>query len=427
MKHEEQYLLILNEELKKAMGCTEPIAISYLSSILKDLLDKLPSKIDIFVSGNILKNVKSVVVPNTNGLRGIKAAVAIGVIAGNKDLKLECISKVSAKDIENTLSYMERCKININPSTDNYIFDIHIFMYEGENVVEGRIIDNHTNIVYLRKNNEIMIEKEISYHNSNLNLSNRDVLNVEEILDFANNVEINKVKYLIEEQIRCNMLIAQTGLNGNYGANIGKTLLKHFPNDISIKARAYAAAASDARMSGCDLPVVINSGSGNQGITCSIPVIIYAEHLMVNNEKLIRALVLSNLLTTHIKSGIGRLSAFCGVVAAGCAAGAGIAYLYDGDLAMISHTIVNSLAIVSGIICDGAKSSCAGKISTSIEAGILGFKLYQEGNQFYSGEGIITKGVDNTIKNIGILASQGMAQTDKEIINLMLKKDTNNN
>ena len=216
------------------------------------------------------------------------------------------------------------------------------------------------------------------------------------------------------------MKIAETGLKNSYGANIGKTLLASFPNDVSIKAKAYASAASDARMSGCELPVVINSGSGNQGITCSIPVIIYAQELNVAHEKLIRALVLSNLLTTHIKTGIGRLSAFCGAVAAGCASGAAISYLYGGNLKMISHTLVNSLAIVSGIICDGAKPSCAAKIASSIDAGIMGFKLYQNGNQFYSGDGIVTKGVENTIKNVGVVASQGMLETDKEIINLML-------
>ena len=244
------------------------------------------------------------------------------------------------------------------------------------------------------------------------------------IYDFAEKVDIEKIEYLIEEQISCNMKIAKAGLENNFGANIGQTLLKTYPNDVSIKAKAYAAAASDARMNGCELPVVINNGSGNQGITCSVPVIIYAEELKVSHEKLIRALILSNLLNTHIKSGIGRLSAFCGAVAAGCAAGAAIAYLHGGDLKMVSHTIVNSLAIVSGIICDGAKASCAGKIASSIDAGILGFKLYEEGNQFYSGEGIVTKGGDNTIKNVGILASRGMAETDKEIINLMLKNDS---
>lgn len=420
MKYKNEYLNILKEELKKAMGCTEPIAISYLSSVLKDLLNNLPDKVEIFVSGNILKNVKSVVVPNTNGLRGIKAASAIGIVAGNKDLKLECLSKVTEIDRKKCIEYLNNSDISVKAADGGFIFDIHILMYKDKDVVEGRIVDNHTNIVYLRKNDEIFINRDLSNSIKVNDLEDHNLLNVKDIFEFATNIDLKEVESLIEEQIKCNMSIAQAGLNSNYGANIGNTLLKSYPNDVATKARAYAAAASDARMNGCELPVVINSGSGNQGITCSIPVIIYAEELKVEKEKLYRGLVLSNLLTTHIKKGIGRLSAFCGVVAAGCAAGGAIAYLHGGDLEMVSHTIVNSLAIISGIICDGAKASCAGKIASAVDAGILGFKLYQNGNEFYSGEGIVTKGVDNTIRNVGLVASLGMVETDKEIIHLML-------
>lgn len=423
MRYEKEYLNILKEELRKAMGCTEPIAISYLSAYLKDLLGYIPEIVEVYVSGNILKNVKSVVVPNTNGMRGIRAAVAIGIIGGKKDLKLECLSKVSEEDILKCKEYLNKSSINVYNKDKGFIFDINIIMKYKDEVVEGRIIDNHINIVYLRKNNNILLEKPIHDERKLSNLTDHSVLNVSDIYDFSNEIELNKVEDLIKEQIECNMLIAEVGLRENYGANIGKTLLKAYPNDISIKAKAYAAAASDARMNGCELPVVINSGSGNQGITCSVPVIVYARELKIEEEKLIRALVLSNLLTAHIKSGIGRLSAFCGAVAAGCAAGASIAYLLGNGLKVISHTIVNSLAIVSGIICDGAKASCAAKIASSIDAGILGFKLYEEGNQFYSGEGIVTKGVDNTIRNVGIIAKNGMLETDKEIINLMLKND----
>lgn len=421
MEYEKQYLSILQEELKKAMGCTEPIAVSYLSATLKELLGTNPCRIDVHVSGNILKNVKSVVVPNTNGMRGIKSAVGIGVVAGNKDLKLECLSKVTTEDIARCKEFLKSTKINVYNKNANFIFDIDIIMYTETDFVEGRIVDNHTNIVYLRKNNDVLLEQTLENKQEVSNLTDHKVLNVADIYEFVENIEISKVDALINEQIECNMRIAKAGLESKYGANIGKTLLKTYPNDISTKAKAYAAAASDARMNGCELPVVINSGSGNQGITCSVPVIVYAEELKVEKEKLIRALVLSNLLTAHIKTGIGRLSAFCGAVAAGCAAGASIAYLHKGDLKMVSHTIVNSLAIVSGIICDGAKASCAAKIASSVDAGILGFKLYQEGNQFYSGEGIVTSGVDNTIHNVGVLATQGMAETDKEIINIMLR------
>lgn len=423
MKIKREYLNILKEELTKAMGCTEPIAISYLSAYLKDILNERPDTIDIYVSGNILKNVKSVVVPNTNGMRGIKVAIAIGIVAGKKELKLECISKATELDIEECKKYLENVNINIYKKESSFVFDIHMIMSKGDQVVEGRIVDNHINIVYLRKNNEIILNQNLDNVKTVSNLTNHAILNVSDIFDFANEIELEEVSELIKEQIKCNMIIAETGLNKNYGANIGKTLLKTYPNDISMKAKAYAAAASDARMNGCELPVVINSGSGNQGITCSVPVIVYAKELKVKEEKLIRALVLSNLLTAHIKTGIGRLSAFCGAVAAGCAAGASIAYLYGYGLDEISHTIVNSLAIVSGIICDGAKASCAAKIASSVDAGILGFKLYLEGNQFYSGEGIVTKGVDNTIRNVGLIARNGMAETDKEIISLMLKTE----
>ena len=421
MKYENQYLEILKEELKKAMGCTEPIAISYLACTARDLLDEKPESVDIYVSGNILKNVKSVVVPNTNGMRGIKAATAIGIVAGVKELKLECLSKIKDSEIEQCKNFLENVPITILASNSNFAFDIHLFLKSKNNEVEARIVDNHVNIVYLRKNSEIIVNKDISSAQTVSNLTDHSILSVEEIYNFANKIELDKIRDLMEQQINCNMQIAKSGLEKKYGANIGSTLLKAYPNDILTKAKAYASAASDARMNGCELPVVINSGSGNQGITCSIPVIVYADELGVSYEKKIRALVLSNLLTTHIKTGIGRLSAFCGAVAAGCAAGAAISYLYGGDLKMISHTIVNGLAISSGIICDGAKASCAAKIAISIEAGILGFKLYENGNQFYSGDGIVTKGVDNTIRNVGLVASEGMVQTDKEIINLMLK------
>lgn len=421
MKYKNQYLTILQEELKKAMGCTEPIAISYLSSKLKSLLEEDVTKVDVYVSGNILKNVKSVVVPNTNGLRGISAAASIGIVAGRPELKLECLSKVTNDDIKKASELLDKKIITVYNNDSNFIFDISITLIGTNNTVKGRIVDNHTNIVYLEKNGEILLNQSLEIKDEVSNLTDRSVLNVSDIYDFACKIEIGEVEQLIREQITCNMAIAEVGLQKDYGANIGKTLLKNYPNDLSIKAKAYAAAASDARMSGCELPVVINSGSGNQGITCSIPVIIYAQELKVSDEKLIRALVLSNLLTAYIKTGIGRLSAFCGAVVAGCAAGASIAYLYDGDLNMISHTLVNSLAIVSGIICDGAKASCAAKIASSVDAGILGYKLYCDGNEFYGGDGIVTKGVDNTIRNIGIIASHGMSETDKEIINLMLK------
>lgn len=420
MRYEKEYINILHEELRPAMGCTEPIAIAYAASIARDTLGCLPDRVEIFVSGNILKNVKSVVVPNTNGLRGIKAAVSIGLVAGDRKLELECISNVTKEDRLACIDFINKDCISLNQSTSDFIFDIHLFIYKDNNTVEVRIVDNHINVVYLRKNDLVIIEREIFDAKKISELTDRTILSVEEIYNFAEKVDLNLVKDIIELQIENNMAIALEGLKNYYGANIGKTLLATYPNDVITKAKAYAAAGSDARMNGCELPVIINSGSGNQGLTCSIPVIVYADELGVSYEKKIRALVLSNLLTTHIKTGIGRLSAYCGAVAAGCAAGAAISYLHGGDLKMISHTIVNSLAIVSGIICDGAKASCAAKIASSVDAGILGYKLYKEGNQFYAGDGIVVKGVENTIKSVGLLASEGMVETDKEIIKLML-------
>ncbi len=421
MRYEEEYIQILQEELKKAMGCTEPIAISYLACTAKNLLGRMPEKVKIYVSGNILKNVKSVVVPNTGGLRGIKAAVAIGMIGGEEDSRLECLCHITAENKKNCIEFLKDADIEVLASDSGFIFDIHIFMWSGEDEVEARIVDNHTNLVLLRKNDSYKINKKTDHVKRISDLTDHKVLNARGIYEFANEVDFQKLKNLLDEQIQCNMAIAEAGLKHSFGANIGSTILKCYPADISTRAKAYAAAASDARMNGCELPVVINSGSGNQGITCSIPVIVYAKELKCSEEKLYRALILSNLLTIHIKTGIGRLSAFCGAVAAGCAAGAAIAYLYEESFEIISNTLVNSLAIVSGIICDGAKASCAAKIGASVDAGILGYQLCKEGNPFHSGDGIVPKSVEEMIHNIGELASLGMAETDKEIIHLMLE------
>ena len=420
MKYENEYIKILEEELKPAMGCTEPIAIAYAASIAKKYLNAPITKADIYVSGNIVKNVKSVIVPNTNGLRGIEAACAIGLIAGKSDLELECISKVNQDEIEKCKELLLKKIIKKDLSESDYIFDIHLFAYSNDNVCEVRIVDYHTNVVLVRYNNEVIFKKEI-VGTKKSDLTDRSLLNVEDIYNFALNVDINKIKGILDYQIKCNMEIAIEGLNNDYGANVGKTILKHESESIKTKAKAYAAAGSDARMNGCNMPVVINSGSGNQGMTCSLPVIIYADELGVGYEKKIRALALSNLLTTHIKTDIGRLSAYCGAVAAGCAAGAAISYLYGGDLKVVSHTLVNALAIASGVICDGAKASCAAKIAIAVDSGILGYHMYLSGNQFKGGDGIVKKGVENTIHNVGQLASLGMVETDKEIIKIMME------
>ena len=417
----QDYINVLKEELIPAMGCTEPIAIAYAGAIAREHLGCLPERVEIGVSGNIIKNVKSVIVPNTGGLRGIEVAAAAGIVAGDAAKELKVISEVSTEAVAVIHKFLESTPITVNFSDSKKIFDIMITVYGNGHSAYVRICEFHTNIVEIREDDKYVLQKDIAVEDS-LGFTDRGFMNVQEIIEFADTARIEDVKDILDLQIECNVNISEEGLAGDYGANIGKVLLKTYgTDDVKIRAKAKAAAGSDARMNGCEMPVVINSGSGNQGITASIPVIEYAKELGVSDEKRYRALLVSNLITIHLKSGIGRLSAYCGAVSAGCASGAGIAYLYGGGVDEVSHTIVNSLAITSGIICDGAKASCAAKIATAIDAGILGYHMYKEGQQFYGGDGIVSKGVENTIKNVGQLAKEGMATTDQEILKIMTK------
>lgn len=417
----QDYINVLKEELIPAMGCTEPIAIAYAGAIAREHLGCLPERVEIEVSGNIIKNVKSVIVPNTGGLRGIEVAAAAGIVAGDAAKELKVISEVSTEAVAVIHKFLESTPITVNFSDSKKIFDIMITVYGNGHSAYVRICEFHTNIVEIREDDKYVLQKDIAVEDS-LGFTDRGFMNVQEIIEFADTARIEDVKDILDLQIECNVNISEEGLAGDYGANIGKVLLKTYgTDDVKIRAKAKAAAGSDARMNGCEMPVVINSGSGNQGITASIPVIEYAKELGVSDEKRYRALLVSNLITIHLKSGIGRLSAYCGAVSAGCASGAGIAYLYGGGIDEVSHTIVNSLAITSGIICDGAKASCAAKIATAIDAGILGYHMYKEGQQFYGGDGIVSKGVENTIKNVGQLAKEGMATTDQEILKIMTK------
>ena len=417
----QDYINVLKEELIPAMGCTEPIAIAYAGAIAREHLGCLPERVEIEVSGNIIKNVKSVIVPNTGGLRGIEVAAAAGIVAGDAAKELKVISEVSTEAVAVIHKFLESTPITVNFSDSKKIFDIMITVYGNGHSAYVRICEFHTNIVEIREDDKYVLQKDIAVEDS-LGFTDRGFINVQEIIEFADTARIEDVKDILDLQIECNVNISEEGLAGDYGANIGKVLLKTYgTDDVKIRAKAKAAAGSDARMNGCEMPVVINSGSGNQGITASIPVIEYAKELGVSDEKRYRALLVSNLITIHLKSGIGRLSAYCGAVSAGCASGAGIAYLYGGGVDEVSHTIVNSLAITSGIICDGAKASCAAKIATAIDAGILGYHMYKEGQQFYGGDGIVSKGVENTIKNVGQLAKEGMATTDQEILKIMTK------
>lgn len=421
----QDYINVMKEELIPAMGCTEPIAIAYAGAIAREHLGCLPERVEIEVSGNIIKNVKSVIVPNTGGLRGIEVAAAAGIVAGDSAKELKVISEVSTEAVSAIHKFLESTPITVNFSDSKKIFDIMITVYGNGHSAYVRICEFHTNIVEIREDDKYVLQKDIAVEDS-LGFTDRKFMNVQEIIEFADTAIIEDVKDILDLQVECNVNISEEGLAGDYGANIGKVLLKTYgTDDVKIRAKAKAAAGSDARMNGCEMPVVINSGSGNQGITASIPVIEYAKELGVSDEKRYRALLVSNLITIHLKSGIGRLSAYCGAVSAGCASGAGIAYLYGGGVDEVSHTIVNSLAITSGIICDGAKASCAAKIATAIDAGILGYHMYKEGQQFYGGDGIVSKGVENTIKNVGQLAKEGMATADQEILKIMTKTQSN--
>ena len=413
------FVSILKEELVPAMGCTEPIAIAYCASILRENLGNLPTEVKVYVSGNILKNVKSVTVPNTGGLQGIDVATAIGLIAGKSNKKLEVIADVKNEDIKLLNEYLKKYPIDVYHSDNESVLYIEIIGKYLNDTVKVIIQDAHTNVTLIEKNN-IKIYENYEAVKEIKEKTDKSVLSIKEIIEFAKIVDITDVKKTLDRQIDYNMAIANEGLKNNYGANIGKTIIKYSSKDIMQRAKALAAAGSDARMNGCDMPVVINSGSGNQGITASVPLIAYAENFNLSKEKLYRALIISNLCTIHIKNSIGKLSAFCGVVIAGAGCGAGLAYLDGGDEKEMIHAIVNTLGIISGVVCDGAKSSCAAKISSAVEAGFLGYYMYKDGNQFYGGDGFIKKGVENTIKAVGSIARVGMCETDKEIIQIML-------
>ncbi len=415
----QQYIQILREELKLAMGCTEPIAIAYAAAKARDVLGAVPDRLLVEVSGNIIKNVKSVVVPHTGGLRGIPAAAAAGTVAGDAEAELEVLARVTEQGIAETAEFLENVPIEVRHIDLGHIFDIIITAYRGEDAASVRITDYHTNVVSVKRNGAVLLEKELTAGEDDL--TDRSCLTVEGIVEFADCVDPEDVREVLERQISLNMAIAEEGLTNSYGANIGKTVLRGREYDINYKMRAWAAAGSDARMNGCEMPVVINSGSGNQGITASVPVIIFARETGKTHEELLRALCVSNLVTIHLKTGIGRLSAYCGAVSAGCGAGAGIAYLKGGRFDVIAHTVVNAVAVNSGIVCDGAKASCAAKIASAVDAGLLGLAMYEDGNQFFGGDGIVKRGVENTIASVSRLASLGMQQTDQEIIRLMLE------
>lgn len=416
----ESYIKILKEELLTAMGCTEPIAVAYAAALARSALGSLPERVEIAVSGNILKNVKSVIVPNTCGLKGVKAATAAGIIAGKPENKLQVLAELTEEDITAVSQYLKKAEFTVKQAQNGCVFDIAVKVFAGNDSAFVRIEGHHTNVVTVERNGEKLVDGKV-LKDVESNLTDRSVLNVKDIIDFADCVEIADIEEIISRQIELNSAIAEEGLKNDYGARVGKILLKAFGESVHNRAKATAAAGSDARMNGCNLPVVIVSGSGNQGMTASLPVAVYAKHMNVTREKMLRAVALSDLITVHLKTGIGRLSAYCGAVSAGAGAGAGIAYLYGGKYNEIAHTVVNALAIDSGLICDGAKSSCAAKIAAAVDAGLTGMEMERNGSRFCGGDGILEQCVERTIENVCDLARVGMRETDEEIIKIMIK------
>ena len=421
----EVYTEILKEQLIPAIGCTEPVSVAYGAARMRALLGDIPEEMYVQVSRNIIKNAKSVIVPHTGGLKGIEAAAAAGVIAGDETLELDVLSSTRPQQYQEIAAYLKKDVIRVEPLSTDILFDMIITGVSEGHQARVRISGHHTFVTYLEKDGEILLDRRKEAEEEVISeepaKEEKPALAVVDILEYVREVPLEEIRDVIERQIGYNTAIAEEGLRGDYGANIGKVLLKSSGPDpsIRIRAKAMAAAGSDARMGGCEMPVIIVCGSGNQGITASLPVVEYAKAYQISDEQLIRAVALSDLMAVHVKEGIGTLSAFCGAVCSGCSAGAGIAYLLGGDDKLICHTFVNALAIVSGMICDGAKPSCAAKIAASVDAGILGYEMAVEGQEFYSGEGIVTKGIEGSIKNIGRLGRIGMKQTDEEIMNIM--------
>ena len=414
------YIKILEEELVPAMGCTEPIALAYCAAKAREVLGAMPEKVVIGASGSIIKNVKSVIVPNTDHMKGIPAAAVAGIVAGKAEKELEVIAEVTPEEIAEMRTFLDKTPISVEHVDNGLTFEIVVTLFKGEDYAKVRIVNYHTNIVLVEKNGEVLMSVDVNGEGET-GLTDRSILNIADIYDFAETVDVEDVKSVLGRQIQYNSAIAAEGLRGNYGSNIGSVLLETYgDSSVMIRAKAMAAAGSDARMNGCELPVIINSGSGNQGMTTSLPVIEYAKELGVSEEKLYRALALSNLVTIHQKTSIGRLSAFCGAVSAGAGAGAGIAYLHGGDVDTVAHTVANAIATTGGIVCDGAKASCASKIASAVEAGILGYNMHIRQQSFQPDDGLVGQTPEETIANIGRLGKQGMKETNEEIIKIMV-------
>ncbi len=417
----ENYLDILRSELVPALGCTEPIAIAYAAAKARQLLGEFPDSIEMKLSGNIIKNVKGVTVPNSGGLKGIDIAAVLGMTGGNADKALEVLEEITPEHIRKAEALVQKgiCTCFLIENVPNLYISAKV--RKDGHYAEVTIAEQHTNIIHMEKDGNVLLEKDLQKKDESAAVD-KSRLTVKDILDFADQVKLEDIEEVIGRQIRMNTAIAQEGLDNNYGAQIGKTLMHVWGKSATTRACARAAAGSDARMGGCSMPVVINSGSGNQGITVSLPVIVYAEEWEVSKEKLYRSLVVSNLIAIHQKYYIGSLSAYCGAVSAACGAGAGITYMYGGNYHQVSLTIINTLGNVGGIVCDGAKPSCAAKIASSVDAALMAFHLSIQNKSFLPGEGIIKGDVEETIKSMGYIGRVGMRATDTEILNVMIDR-----
>ena len=416
----EDYIKILESELVPAIGCTEPIALAYGGARAREILGGMPENVIAKCSGNIIKNVRCVTIPNSKGLVGIEAGVLLGIAGGNAGKQMEVLEDVTDADIEKAKEMLKKgvCKVEFLDSPSVLHIILELYTEEHSAVVEIR--DGHTNITSIRKDGKELLEGAAKFEHDDTD-ERKVILNMENIKEFADTVELSKVQHLIERQITCNMAIANEGMKGGYGLGLGKLLVESYPDTTLNQMKAYAAAGSEARMGGCDLPVIINSGSGNQGIASSVPVVVYARIKQVDQETLYRSLVFSNLLTIYQKTYIGKLSAFCGAVSASCASGAALTYMVGGTLDQIKMTVENTLANIPGIICDGAKISCAAKIATSLDAAIMAHNLAMKNKVYAPYTGILQEDTPETISCVGYIGKEGMKQTDKEILKIMIE------
>ncbi|MCD8223234.1 MAG: L-serine ammonia-lyase, iron-sulfur-dependent, subunit alpha [Clostridiales bacterium] len=416
----DNYLRILKNELVPALGCTEPIAIAYAAAKAREVLGEFPDHVEMVCSGNIIKNVKGVIVPNSGGLKGIDAAAALGIVGGDASRELEVLEGVTEADIEKTKNLIAAgfCSCSLQEGVENLYIVAKVT--KGAHNAEVTIINRHTLITRIVKDGDVLYEHQVSEQSPDY--VDKSLLNVKDILAFASEVNLEDIREVIGRQIALNTAISEEGMKNPYGAEVGRTLVDIYGDDVKTRARAYAAAGSDARMGGCSMPVVINSGSGNQGMTVSLPVIEYAKELQASEEKLYRALVVSNLIAIHQKKYIGSLSAYCGAVSAACGAGAGITWLCGGGEEEIGLTIINTIGNVGGIVCDDAKSSCAAKIAASVDAALLAHYMAMKHRSFQPGEGLVRGDVEGTIRSLGYVGRVGMKSTDTEILNIMIDR-----